>query len=62
MKFLCSLDVYFDIEAENQEKALTKGWDFVRDNLPESFCTEGAEMYIEEEEKETESEITKNAL
>lgn len=51
MEFFCSLDVYFDVEAENQDEALTKAWDFVHDNLPENFCTEGAEMYVEEKEE-----------
>lgn len=48
MRFFCSLDVCFDIEAESQDEALNKAWDFIHDNLPESFCTEGAEMYVEE--------------
>ena len=47
MKFFCSLDVCFDVEAANQDEALNKAWDFVQSNLPESFCFEGAEMYIE---------------
>lgn len=51
MKFFCSVDVYFEIEAENQDEIFTKAWDFVHNNLPESFCTEGAEMYVEEVEE-----------
>ena len=51
MKFFCSCDFRFLIDAENYKEALEKGWDFIHINLPESFSTEGAELYCEELEE-----------
>lgn len=51
MKFLCSVDIYFEIEANDSEDKYEKAWDFIRDNLPDKFITEGSEVYLEEEDE-----------
>ena len=53
-KYTFSCDFYFDVEADNYEEAITKGWDFINSNLPECFDTEGAELWCEEGREEDE--------
>ena len=54
MKYTFSCDLYFNVEANNSEEAITKGWDFIHSHLPEGFETEGSELelWYEEEEEE----------
>lgn len=51
MKFLCSFDVTFEMELPDTQDMYSKAWDFVHDNMPDIFCYEGAEMYIEQEDE-----------
>ncbi len=52
MRYTFSCDFYFNVEANNYEEAVAKGWDFIYSNLPECFNTEGAELWCEEKEGE----------
>lgn len=46
MYYLFSCDFCFEIEADNYDEALKKGWDFIHANLPEDFDTEGSELSL----------------
>ena len=50
-KYTFSCEFYFDIEANNYEEAIEKGWNFIHSNLPECFDVEGAELYDETEDE-----------
>lgn len=44
MKYFLSCDFRFVIEANDDEKAIKKGWEFIRSNLPKCFDTESSEI------------------
>lgn len=48
MKYVLDCDFRFVIEADNDEEALKKGWDFIYSNLPKCFDTEGSEITYSE--------------
>ena len=51
-KYTFSCEFYFDVEADNYEEAVTKGWNFIYSNLPECFDVEGAELWNENESED----------
>lgn len=52
MKYILNVDCDFIIEADSEEEVIDKGWDFVKEHLPDCFCTEGSEIEIIGEEGE----------
>ena len=46
MYYLFDCDFRFEIEADDYDKALEKGWDFIHANLPEDFDVEGSELSL----------------
>lgn len=52
MKYILNMDCNFIIEADNEKEAINKGWDFVKEYLPNCFYTEGSEIQIMGREKE----------
>ena len=48
-KYTISCEFYFEIEADDYEEAVERGWDFIHSNLPECFDVEGAELWYEGE-------------
>lgn len=46
MYYLFDCDFRFEIEADDYDKALEKGWDFIHTNLPEVFEIEGSELSL----------------
>ena len=47
MRYYFSCMVYFEIEADNYDHAIEKGWEKVRAEIPECFETEGTELWCE---------------
>lgn len=52
MKYVLNIDCDFIIEADSEEEAINKGWDFVEKHFPDCFSTEGSEIQIIGEERE----------
>lgn len=44
MEYVLESDFRFVIEANDDEEAIKKGWDFIYSNLPKCFDTEGSEI------------------
>lgn len=44
MKYVLESDFRFVIEANDDEEAIKKGWDFIYSNLPKCFDTKGSEI------------------
>lgn len=47
MKFTCRADVFFEVEADSEDEAFGKGWDFLAENTTENISLDGAEMEVE---------------
>ena len=48
MKYVLNCDFRFMIEANDDEEAVKKGWEFICSNLPKCFDTEGSEITCSE--------------
>ena len=57
MKYIFGCDFYFEVEANNYDEAIKKGWDFVHANLPKDFDVEGSELSLEKGARHYKSEI-----
>lgn len=46
MKKIVKVDIFFELEVEEEENVYDKAWEYIEDNLSGAFDTEGSELTI----------------
>ena len=56
MKWVVSVDIYFEIETNTEDEICEKAWEYIHNKLPKVFNTEGSELALYNLDEESEDE------